>query len=126
MARYIIQRLLLLPFLLVLFSLIVFAIVQAPPGDFLTAYVATLASSGSSISAEHIAALRHEYGLDQRIEAGQLLIGSPDSVVKQIERIADRLKPGVLDAVSAFQLDERTMKSIRLFGEKVLPRIRHF
>ena len=65
------------------------------------------------------------YGLDQRIAEGQLLLGSPDSVVKQIERIAARLKPGVLDAVSAFQLDERTMKSIRLFGEKVLPRIRH-
>lgn len=65
MARYIIQRLLLLPLLLVLFSVMVFAIVQAPPGDFLTAYVATLASSGSSISADHIAALRHEYGLDQ-------------------------------------------------------------
>ncbi|MCC7045788.1 MAG: ABC transporter permease [Alphaproteobacteria bacterium] len=65
MVRYIIQRLLLLPLLLVLFSIIVFAIVQAPPGDFLTAYVATLASSGTSISAEHIAALRHEYGLDQ-------------------------------------------------------------
>lgn len=66
-----------------------------------------------------------DYGLDQRIEAGQLLIGSPESVVKQIERIAEHLKPGVLDVVSAFQLDERTMKSIRLFGEKVLPRIRH-
>lgn len=66
-----------------------------------------------------------EYGLDQRIESGQLLIGSPDSVVKQIERISARLNPGVLDAVSAFQLGERTLKSIRLFGEKVLPRIRH-
>jgi peptide/nickel transport system permease protein len=65
MTRYIIQRLLLLPFLLVAFSIVVFAIVQAPPGDFLTAYVATLASSGTSISAEHVAALRQEYGLDQ-------------------------------------------------------------
>jgi len=65
MTRYIIQRLLLLPFLLAIFSLVVFAIIQAPPGDFLTAYVATLASSGTSMSAEHIAALRHEYGLDQ-------------------------------------------------------------
>jgi peptide/nickel transport system permease protein len=41
--------------------------VQAPPGDFLTTYVATLASSGSSISAEQIDALRREYGLDQPI-----------------------------------------------------------
>jgi peptide/nickel transport system permease protein len=45
----------------------VFAIVQAPPGDFLTTYVATLASSGSSISAEQVEALRREYGLDQPI-----------------------------------------------------------
>jgi len=65
MTRFILQRLALLPVLLFFFSVLVFAIVQAPPGDFLTSYVATLASSGSSISAEHIEALRREYGLDQ-------------------------------------------------------------
>ena len=65
MIRYIIQRLLLLPFLLFAFSIVVFVIIQAPPGDFLTAYVATLASSGTSMSADHIAALRHQYGLDE-------------------------------------------------------------
>jgi peptide/nickel transport system permease protein len=63
--RYILQRLVLLPVLLFLFSVAVFAIVQAPPGDFLTSYTATLASSGSSISAEHLDALRRDYGLDQ-------------------------------------------------------------
>lgn len=65
MTRYIIQRLLLLPFLLVVYSFVIFVIIQAPPGDFLTAYVATLASSGSSISTETLVALRHQYGLDQ-------------------------------------------------------------
>jgi peptide/nickel transport system permease protein len=65
LTRYILQRLVLLPLLLFLFSVVVFAIVQAPPGDFLTAYTATLASSGTSISAEHLEALRREYGLDQ-------------------------------------------------------------
>ncbi|MBI1776916.1 MAG: ABC transporter permease [Proteobacteria bacterium] len=65
MIAYILQRLLLLPVLLFFFSIMVFAIVQAPPGDFLTSYVATLAASGSSMSAEHIDALRHQYGLDQ-------------------------------------------------------------
>lgn len=40
----------------------VLAIVQAPPGDFLTAYAATLASSDTSISAEHLEALRRQYG----------------------------------------------------------------
>src|SRR5205807_9329677 len=63
--RYILQRLLLLPLLMLIYSFVIFVIIQAPPGAFLTAYVATLASSGSSISAEQIAALRHQYGLDQ-------------------------------------------------------------
>lgn len=67
MTRYVLKRLVLLPVLLFVFSVAVFAIVQAPPGDFLTAYVATLASSGSSISAEQLEALRREYGLDQPV-----------------------------------------------------------
>jgi len=65
MTRYILQRLALLPLLMLVYSFVIFAIIQAPPGDFLTAYVATLASSGSSLSAEQIAALRAQYGLDQ-------------------------------------------------------------
>jgi peptide/nickel transport system permease protein len=63
--RYILQRLALLPLLLLVYSFVIFVIIQAPPGDFLTAYVATLASSGSSISAETLEALRRDYGLDQ-------------------------------------------------------------
>jgi peptide/nickel transport system permease protein len=65
MTRYALRRLALLPLLLFVFSVAVFAIVQAPPGDFLTSYMATLASSGSSISAEEFEALRRDYGLDQ-------------------------------------------------------------
>jgi peptide/nickel transport system permease protein len=49
----------------VIYSFVIFVIIQAPPGDFLTAYVATLASSGSSISQEQIEAWRAQYGLDQ-------------------------------------------------------------
>ena len=65
MTYYIAQRLFLLPFLLLVYSLVIFAIIQAPPGDFLTSYVATLSASGTSISAEQVEALRHQYGLDQ-------------------------------------------------------------
>ena len=65
MTRYVLRRLALLPLLLFVFSVTVFAIVQAPPGDFLTSYMATLASSGSSVSAEQFEALRRDYGLDQ-------------------------------------------------------------
>lgn len=72
MTRYVLKRLVLLPLLLFVFSVVVFAIVQAPPGDFLTAYAATLASSGTSISAEHLEALRREYGLDQPLHVQYL------------------------------------------------------
>lgn len=67
MLYFIIKRLLLLPFLLVIFSAIAFALVQAPPGDFLTTYVATLASSGSSMDQAQIDGLKQLYGLDQPI-----------------------------------------------------------
>jgi hypothetical protein len=56
---------LLLPILLILFSIIVFWLVQAPPGDFLDSYIATLASGGSSIQEEQVEALRQQFGLDQ-------------------------------------------------------------
>jgi peptide/nickel transport system permease protein len=52
--RIILQRLILLPILLILFSVIVFWLIQAPPGDFLTSYLATVASSGSSIDASQV------------------------------------------------------------------------
>ena len=63
-------------------------------------------------------------GLDERIAAGQILIGSPETVRSQIGEIAERLGAGVLDLVPAFQSGEPTVQSIRLFGEQVLPRIR--
>ena len=72
MTYYIAQRLFLLPFLLLVYSFVIFAIIQAPPGDFLTSYVATLSASGTSISAEQIQALRHDYGLDQSFIAQYL------------------------------------------------------
>jgi len=65
MTHYILQRLALLPALMLVYSFVIFVIIQAPPGDFLTHYVATLASSGSSISMEQMEALRASYGLDQ-------------------------------------------------------------
>jgi len=46
MTRYILQRLALLPLLMVIYSFVIFVIIQAPPGDFLTSYMATLASPG--------------------------------------------------------------------------------
>jgi peptide/nickel transport system permease protein len=65
MLVYIIKRLLLLPVLLFVFSIVAFILIQAPPGDFVTSYVAELAASGSSMDRVQIDALRSLYGLDQ-------------------------------------------------------------
>jgi len=65
--RFIIKRLLLLPVLLLLFTVVVFALVQAPPGDFLTSYVAMLATSGSSMDAAQVEALKQQFGLDKPV-----------------------------------------------------------
>jgi peptide/nickel transport system permease protein len=65
MLRFIVKRLVLLPLLLLVFTIVVFALVQAPPGDFLTSYVAMLASSGSSMDAAQVEGLKKQFGLDQ-------------------------------------------------------------
>ncbi len=65
-----------------------------------------------------------EAGIRDRVEAGQLLIGSPATVVAQAKIIAERMRPGVLDLVSAFQIGAPTDRSIELFGTEVLPRLR--
>ena len=54
-----------LPLLLFIFSVFVFFIIQAPPGDFVTSYIAELAASGSSVDQAQAEALRNLYGLDQ-------------------------------------------------------------
>ncbi|HCB49898.1 MAG TPA: ABC transporter permease [Chloroflexi bacterium] len=65
MSQYILKRLLLLPILLVIFSIFAFVIIQAPPGDYITTYIADLAASGSAIDQAQIDTLRERYGLDQ-------------------------------------------------------------
>jgi peptide/nickel transport system permease protein len=65
MSQYIIKRLLLLPLLLVVFSIFAFVIIQAPPGDYITTYIADLAASGSAIDQAQVDAMRARYGLDQ-------------------------------------------------------------
>jgi peptide/nickel transport system permease protein len=67
MLQYMAKRLLILPVLLVIFSIFVFFIIQAPPGDFVTSYIAELSASGSQIEQEQIDALREQYGLDQPV-----------------------------------------------------------
>ena len=61
---YIVRRLLWsVPFFFAA-SLVSFALIQAPPGDFVTSFAATLAASGDQIDQGRLEALRERYGLD--------------------------------------------------------------
>ena len=65
MLRYLIQRLfVMIPTLLVI-SFLVFAIIQAPPGDFLESMIAEQQSRGENVNQDKIDFLRHTYGLDK-------------------------------------------------------------
>jgi peptide/nickel transport system permease protein len=48
-------------------SVVSFAIIQLPPGDYVTSYIAQLMSTGTMVTQEEAANLRAQYGLDQPI-----------------------------------------------------------
>jgi peptide/nickel transport system permease protein len=63
--RYIARRLALGVLTLWAISVLSFIIIQLPPGDFVTTYIAKLSESGSTGSLSAVEGLRHTYGLDQ-------------------------------------------------------------
>src|SRR5437763_2186882 len=65
MVAFIVRRLLLAVLTIWVISILSVAIIQLPPGDFVTAYIAQLSASGASVSAQEAAALRELYGLGQ-------------------------------------------------------------
>jgi peptide/nickel transport system permease protein len=64
---YLTRRLILAVLTIWAVSVLAFVIIQLPPGDYITSYIAQMSASGSSVSQEDADALRHEYGLDQPV-----------------------------------------------------------
>jgi peptide/nickel transport system permease protein len=62
---YISKRILQLIPLIVAISVIVFIIIQLPPGDYLTTYIQQLELAGSDVNLSHIENLKRQYALDQ-------------------------------------------------------------
>jgi alkanesulfonate monooxygenase SsuD/methylene tetrahydromethanopterin reductase-like flavin-dependent oxidoreductase (luciferase family) len=60
----------------------------------------------------------------ERIAAGQLLAGSPDTVLAQARWIRDELGAGILEVGFTPLGTDRTLRAIELFGTRVLPRLR--
>ncbi len=67
MLAYLVRRLILAVLTMWAISVLSFVIIQLPPGDYITSYVAQMSSSGGYVSEQEVEALRQEYGLDQPV-----------------------------------------------------------
>ena len=65
MLAYLARRLILALLTIWAISVLSFVIIQLPPGDYITAYIAQMSASGGVISQAEADALRQEYGLDR-------------------------------------------------------------
>ncbi len=64
MLEYLLRRTMTMMFTLAATSVLIFIIIQLPPGDYLSTYIAELQSQGEMVDEEKIEFLRHQYGLD--------------------------------------------------------------
>ena len=65
--RYIARRLTYSFFILLGVSVVAFVVIQLPPGDYLSSYIADLEMRGMIVDQQLVASLRHSYGLDEPI-----------------------------------------------------------
>ncbi|MDD3335139.1 MAG: ABC transporter permease [Eubacteriales bacterium] len=65
MLLFVLKRLVMLIPTVLIMSLLIFFIIQLPPGDYLTSYVAGLKSEGVVVDASVLANLEEQFGLDQ-------------------------------------------------------------
>jgi peptide/nickel transport system permease protein len=61
---FLVRRLITMCWTLLGISVLVFVIIQLPPGDYLSTYIAEIQASGERLADEKIAFLREQYGLD--------------------------------------------------------------
>ena len=67
MLTYILRRVLYAIPTLILVTIVSFAIIELPPGDYLSSYVAQLEARGERVNQEELTALKQRYGLGQPI-----------------------------------------------------------
>src|SRR5258708_13484989 len=67
MFGYIVQRLLIMIPTLIAISIIVFVIIQLPPGDYFSTYSAELQSQGEAVDLQKIAFLKAQFGYDKPV-----------------------------------------------------------
>jgi peptide/nickel transport system permease protein len=65
MSRYVVHRLLVMIPTLIAISIVVFTIINLPPGNYFTTYIAQLQASGQKADLVRIHFLEQEYGFDR-------------------------------------------------------------
>src|SRR5437879_9074505 len=65
MLAYLVRRLFLAVLTVWAVSVLSFVVIQLPPGDYISSYIAQMSASGSFVSAQEAEALRQQYGLDK-------------------------------------------------------------
>ena len=67
MLRFVTQRIIIGFFTIITISVISFAIIELPPGDYINTYINARLMEGTATSAAEAAAMRHHYGLDRPV-----------------------------------------------------------
>jgi peptide/nickel transport system permease protein len=67
MLQFTLRRILYMIPTLIIVSILSFAIIQLPPGDYLTSYVTTLRATGETVDEATLAAMEQRYGLGQPV-----------------------------------------------------------
>ena len=111
MFRYFVQRLLVMIPTLIVISIAIFVIIQAPPGDWIETYIAQLRTQGEAVDPAKIEFLRRTYGLDMPFYmqylkwAGGLLQGnlgySFEHSMPVSEVVGDRLSLTVVVSIAS-------------------------
>jgi len=114
MFRFVMQRIIIGFFTILFISIISFAIIELPPGDYISTYINMRLAEGTAVSDAEAAALRHAYGIDQpaymrylkwmtRLVQGDL--GNSMALQRPIaELIGDRLAMTILVTLAALIL----------------------
>ncbi len=111
MLAYIARRLVLAALTTWAITVISFVIIQLPPGDYVTTYVAAMSASGTGVTEAEAQALREQYGLDQPIHIqylkwmGLIMQGNFGMAIEWgrpvLDVIGDRLSLTIVVSVAA-------------------------
>jgi alkanesulfonate monooxygenase SsuD/methylene tetrahydromethanopterin reductase-like flavin-dependent oxidoreductase (luciferase family) len=64
------------------------------------------------------------HALDQRVALGQILLGSPETVLDRVRWIRDEVGAGIVELIFQPLPQGKTRRAIELFGTQVLPHLR--